>query len=194
MNYLYLLILVFISGPLTGQKTSAEFGLGIGNVLEAEHKGGKGLLSLGGYLELNENTSIGLEAGTGGNLFPVDNATITVQNTEILSPYSTKLHVVSSKIRRTFEASFGDLYVSIGVGAANYAFNVHARERKTVSSWNMIGTAETGVLLKNNLIVSLKYLSPGKTPRFEGLNTNDVLVTLEEKSVSFIYFNLGFRF
>lgn len=193
MKNCLILPFMFFSFSLLGQKAFVEVGLGTGNVLEAKHRAGKGILFLHGHLKVSDHIQTGIELSAGGNLLPVDGTSTILDTTEVLSPYSARFNMAVLTAKYSLQKPYGQPFLSIGAGINTYKMYVHAMDTKQVSHHNFVGVAEIGIVFKSGVSTSLRYHSKGKTPSFNGSDDNGLTKILEQESVSMIYLTIGYQ-
>ena len=165
------------------QKFSLELGAGVGYALgdsgiSPTNSPVRGLLLVGGYINLGPKGSIGLETSTS---FPLriifdDDGTREVNGTTVANPAPNAVNAVL--LRGTFDLREykGVIpYVALGVGSITYvtrnsfvARNADG-ETQRIKQTSLAFQPEIGIKIED-FFLSLRYRFAGRTPGFEGFD------------------------
>lgn len=177
ITLMFLITLTMMSLVSMAQQFSVEGGIGIGNLLESEHRSGKGTISIGGYYHISEKIQIGLEAGTGGDFFPIGEDIQEENGLILLNPVHFNFNTVVFKGRYYFTKIWNTrVYAGLSIGMSKYLRYLKSYGVEKVSERNLIAIPELGITM-DRVNISLRYYTKGTTPEFSGRDDiRDVLL------------------
>lgn len=205
MRYLFVLILSCFTTGVFAQQFTFQLAPGFGTVIGSsvdDSRSGRVSFSMSGYYAINDRFSVGPEIIWTGRIqspFSLLSTIDPVTGIQALEPASNNS---SSKFLKFnyFSASQDNfrLFASVGVGMNTFKFKVGGPDGPEVLAKqnNFAFSPEVGAQLTRNLVISMRYIYGGDTPRFNGQDPNNESVeySLESVTLNPILFSLKYQF
>ncbi|MBX2872499.1 MAG: hypothetical protein KTR30_10380 [Saprospiraceae bacterium] len=189
MRFILLAALLACTFPFyaAAQKNAVEIGVGIGNLVEGEHRLGKAEVhfSLFRAFQFGE---LGLDFASGGNFIPGESG-ITEDNSDILSSKDSRFSSIALLYRIPFQKH---LFVEPRLGYSSLSAFIHTDDRRKLRQPNFSAGLGLGASL-GNLSLSLRYQYLGKTADFTGFRGSTEVISVSEP-VSLLLFRTSYRF
>ncbi len=171
----WIFLLFFISAwNISAQDFIIEIGGGIGNVIDKEHRQGKGQIHLSGIYKLSEKSDMGIDLATGGDLFFGDDP-VNDMDQEIISPYGTRFESIML-LFRYFPLGKRVFFLESRAGYSSLNLFVHTDDTRKIAEPNLSLAFGPGAIFNDEITCSLRYQYYGKTARFQGFrDTTEVI-------------------
>ena len=189
MRFTFLAALLVVGFPLhsSAQKNALEIGIGVGNVVEGDHRLGKAEVHFSVFRTLSFG-ELGLDFTSGGNFIPGESS-LSEDNREIISSKDTRFGSISLLYRIPLHEHF---FVEPRLGYTNLSAFIHADDRQKLRRANFSTGLGLGASF-GDLRLSFRYQYLGKTEHFNGFKGSVEVISVGE-SVSLLLLSISYNF
>lgn len=186
-SVLYLLLFLMNVQLHHAQDLFVEAGLGMGRVTDKKHAFGKGELHVNAMKSFRFG-ELGLDVSFGGNFIP-NNATLTSDQMEIVSPNDSKFWAITALYRVPIK---NRVFIEPRLGYSNLFFYVHTDDRTKIAQSNFTAGMGIGGSF-NNVMITLRYQYIGRTPKYTGFR-NSIKIISNSERLSLVLLRVSYRF